>query len=155
MAIEMPRSIFIIMAALAIVLIICLSEKQGISDDSKEKLVRLGEGYFLSEAEVEVLKNKALGGAPEPAFRLSLFYEFYKRDYKESNFWEVIAAENGHPIAQYNLAARLTDDPDPRNRQRARFWLERAAKSGDKNIVKKVAGKLKKLQQKESEGKQD
>jgi len=94
---------FIIMAALAIVFITCLSEKQGISDESKEKLVRLGEGFSLSEAEIEVLKKKALSGSPEAGFRLFEFYNFFKRDYKESHFGEVIAAENGYPIAQYNL----------------------------------------------------
>lgn len=151
----MHRNKFTIITALAFVLIACLVEKPGISDDSKEKPVRLGEGFSLSEAEIEVLTKKALGGSPEAGFRLFEFYNFFKRDYKESNFWEVIAAENGYPIAQYNLAARLTDDPDPRNRQRARFWLEHAAKSGDKNIVKKVDRKLKRLQQKESEAKKD
>jgi len=105
----------------------------------------IGSVYDLSESEFKILQDQALKGAPEPAFRLFLFYNFCKRDYKESNFWIIIAAENGHPTGEYNLAFRLKDDPDPRNRKRARFWLERAAQKGDKDAkeqLKKLNGKI-------------
>ncbi|MHB8068857.1 MAG: hypothetical protein ACYDIC_13285 [Desulfobaccales bacterium] len=111
--------------------------------------------FNLSEDEIKKLQDEALRGAPDPAYRLFLFYELFKKDSKESNFGAVIAAENGDPKGEYNLALTLDADPDPRNRKRARFWLERAAKSGNKSIVKKAAAKLKRINKKESKEKED
>jgi len=101
------------------------------NDNSKERFVRLGSGYHLTETEVKVLQDEALRGSPEPAFRLHLYYELDREDRAESLFWLRIAAENGHPGGQYSLGVRLSEDRDPRNRQRAIFWLERAAANGE------------------------
>ena len=103
--------------------------------------------YNLSEDEIRTLQEEALKGTPEPAYRLFLFYELYKRDSIEGNFWAVVAAENGNPVGQYNLALRLNADPDPRNRKRARFWLERAANNKDKGIAEKAVKELNRLKE--------
>jgi TPR repeat protein len=119
-------------------------DKEGNIIDEKFNL--MGEGYNLSDTEVKALQDKALNGDPKAAFRLSLFYDIYRRDYKEGDFWTMIAAENGDPSGEYNFGFKLKDDPDPKNRQRAIFWLKRAAKHG----VKLAVSLLKELQEESS-----
>ena len=53
-------------------------------------------------------------------------------DHVESLLWAQIAAENGGHINEYNYGFMLHRDPNSRNQQRAVFWLERAARAGDK-----------------------
>jgi len=109
--------------------------------------IHIGSSYNLSEDEIKTLQDRALRGAPEPAFRLYQFFELYKKDYKESLFWVMVSAENGHPGGEYTLGFKLKDDPDHRNRQRAIFWLKRAAEHGEKLAV----SLLKELQEEQSE----
>ena len=108
---------------------------------NKEKVVRMGEVYNLCDSEVKVLETKALRGSGESAFRLSLYYDVYKRDLKEATFWTMIAAENGHRMGEYNYGFRLNEESDPRERMRAEFWLKRAAAKG----VKEAKDLLKEL----------
>lgn len=114
------------------------------AEDEKEKFLRMpmGEAYNLSDTEFKVLQAKGLQGDPEAALRLSLYYDLCKRDYKEGHFWKMIAAENGHPTGQYNYGFDLSQDSDPRNRQRAKFWLKHAAAKG----VKEAQSLLKELE---------
>jgi hypothetical protein len=93
--------------------------------DSRDK-------WGLSEYEVKLLQDKALKGSPEAAYRLYFYYAIYRKDHSEKLYWVRIAAENGYPGGEYALGFELRNDPDPRNRQRARFWLKRAAKHGEK-----------------------
>jgi TPR repeat protein len=100
------------------------------SSNPESNFVMSGQVYSLTDNEVQRLADEALGGTAEGAFRLYLFFELVKGDHLEALFWLQIAAENGHPIGQYNFGGMLRKDPDPRNRQRARFWFERAAENG-------------------------
>ncbi len=135
----MSKVIFIFLTGLIMVMTAISVDRQGFATEAKEKLVRLGDGYALSDDEVKIMTDKALKGDPESAFRLSLYYEFAKRNHTESDFWLKISAENGHPVGQYNLGiGLLLDDPDPRNRQRARFWIERAAANGNSRAKERL-----------------
>ena len=41
--------------------------------------IRVGGAYNLSKDEIKTLQDQALRGAPEPAYRLFLYYELYKK----------------------------------------------------------------------------
>ena len=96
----------------------------------KGKAVPGIQGAIISREQFPKLEKEALLGVPESAFRLSLFFESVRLDMKEALYWLTIAAENGHAVAQYNLAVFLLEDRDTRSRQRARFWLKQASKQG-------------------------
>ena len=93
------------------------------------------EAFIIPEPDLPKLEADALSGSQEAAFRLYLFYEFVRLDPKQSLFWVTISAENGHPVGQYNLGVKLTNDKDLRNRQRALFWLRRSADQGNQRAV--------------------
>jgi TPR repeat protein len=137
---KMSKLSSIIVMVLIVGLVILSFDRQGITE---EKLFRQGKTYYLSDAEIKKLQGKALSGAPEAAWRLSLFYDLYQHDYKEGRFWERIAAENGDPSGEYSLGLRLKEDRDPRNQERAIFWLKRASAKGEK-LAEKELKRLKK-----------
>lgn len=149
-----------------IVLLFCVASILSCSqikatDDSNEKVLQMPEPsitalnreaikilqsmaskYNLSEYEFRLLQDKGLKGDPEAAFRLYLYYERYKKDFNESSFWLMIAAENGNSVGEYNYWFNLIRDTDTRNRLRAIFWLKQAAKHGNKmalSLLKKVS----------------
>jgi TPR repeat protein len=114
---------------------------QSMCDDaSNNQPASTPQTFSLTKDEVKVLRDKAIKGAPEPAFRLYMFYRFAKEDSEESRFWLQIAADNDHPAGQYNLWIMLHDDPKPINRQRAAFWLKRAAENGSSPAINKLKG---------------
>ncbi|HXH11320.1 MAG TPA: hypothetical protein VNP04_16355 [Alphaproteobacteria bacterium] len=117
--------------ALALVMVALVGCSSNMAGTHSQVFYILGvHSLIIPEAELPSLKHEALKGSPDAAFRLSLYYESVRLDFKEGLFWTQIAAENGHPSGQYNYGFRLRNDPDPRNRLRARFWLERAAENG-------------------------
>jgi hypothetical protein len=120
------------------ILLLILSGWPVLAGSDLEEPICLAEPFNLSKSEIPVLERQALKGSPEAAFRLSLFHEMIKLNYKEAMFWAQIAAENNHPVAQHNFGFMLAEDPDPRNRQRARFWLQRAADNGNEAAIKKL-----------------
>jgi TPR repeat protein len=87
--------------------------------------------YILSEAEIQKLEHEALQGATEAALRLHFFYEYEHLDPAKSFFWAHISAQNADPMGQFEFGVMLSKDPDPKNRQRARFWLKKAADNGN------------------------
>ena len=90
------------------------------------------QSLVLTDAEIKALEPQALKGSAEAAKRLCDFYDFVRMDRVKSMFWAQIAAENGGRINEYNYGFMLHEDSNPNNQQRARFWLERAARAGDK-----------------------
>jgi|WetSurMetagenome_2_1015567.scaffolds.fasta_scaffold195481_1 TPR repeat protein len=84
------------------------------------------------------IEKKALDGDPESADRLGMYYSMVKYDLKSAVYWTSIAAENGSVKGQYNLGVLLRDDPDPKNRRRAVYWLRRVSKKGDKDTVRRA-----------------
>jgi TPR repeat protein len=109
---------------------------QGIvSEKVGQRPVMLNESLALTDAEIEVLIPQALRGSAEAASRLSDHYGFVRFDHAEDMYWAQIAAENGGTINEYNYGLMLKEDDDPKMRLRARFWLERAARAGDKEAA--------------------
>jgi TPR repeat protein len=101
-------------------------------------------GLGIPEKDLSAFEERALGGDAEAAHRLSTFYSMVRYDPKQCLYWTAIAAENGSIPAQVNLGLLLRDDPDPKNRRRAVYWLKRAAETGDElaaRYLKETLGK--------------
>lgn len=83
--------------------------------------------------EVMKLEREALLGDAKAAYRLlgEAALSGTAGAIGDARFWLTVAAENGHPAAQYNLGAMLLGQADARERLRAEYWLSRAARSGD------------------------
>jgi TPR repeat protein len=126
------RGSLIVVFQLFVALLVSSCATQSITvNNGQPHWVMLNQSLKLSDAEIRDLEPKALGGSTEAALRLCNFFDFIRMDHNEAMFWVQIAAENGGHISEYNYGSMLYEDPNPRNRQRARFWLERAAKNGD------------------------
>ncbi len=96
-----------------------------------------GEQHPMAAGELAKLEHEALLGDAKAAFRL--LQNTASADKGSANpdamRWLTVAAENGHPIAQYTLGAKLLGGADPRDRVRAEYWLSRAAKAGDESAA--------------------
>lgn len=104
-------------------------------ENTMKKPLSGNESFDIKNSELSKIKREAYNGAADAAFRLYQYYDFVRLDYKEGMYWLTVAAENGHPVAQYNLARRLLDDQDKLKKQRARFWLKKLAEKGDHDAV--------------------
>jgi hypothetical protein len=111
-----------------VALSLCGARLGGAADDARaispadqaklERQALLGD----AKAAYRLLGNAALGSTPGAGAAPGT---------GDASFWLAVAAENGHPIAQYNLGAMLLGHADPRDRVRAEYWLALAAKAGD------------------------
>lgn len=113
-------------------------------DEQKNKPILPSASFNIKKSELPKLEKEALLGSPDAAFRIYQFYEMYLFDRNKGFYWLTIAAENGHPIGQYNLASDLLEEENSTNQLRARFWLKKAALAGDKeavNLLKKIEGR--------------
>ena len=83
---------------------------------------------------VNELKRKALGGDIEASRELSIISNYINP--KDVRYWDQIAAENGDPISQRNLAiTMLLYSDDHLDQMRGVFWLEKAADAGEKSAA--------------------
>jgi len=102
------------------------------------------QGVALDAASIDRLSREALDGSGEAARRILLHYLVAQANFKEATYWAIIAAENGDVVGEYSAGFLLKDDPDPRNQQRALFWLRRAAAHGEPlatELLKELEGK--------------
>ncbi len=83
-------------------------------------------------AEIQALEQKALSGDRAAANRLAEIY--MKIGKVEERHWLEIGAENGDPVAQYNLADSILRKKDHSKAEhvRAMFWLGRSSMQGNK-----------------------
>jgi len=92
------------------------------------------ETHFLglpTRSELPALKNSAMMGSGEDAVRLASWYLKFPQGDDTHLKWTNIAAENGNPIGQFNLALRLLENKnDPLAVTRARYWLLASAVQG-------------------------
>ena len=109
------------------------------------------QGLVIDEKDLPSFEQKALDGNPESARRLSSFYDMVRNDRKQAVYWAMIAAENGSVVGQYNLGFLLRDDPDPKNRRRALYWLKRVSKSGDQHAADMAIQLLKEISEKRAD----
>ena len=82
--------------------------------------------FDLSPTEKTALAERALGGDAEASFRLAQFYSLAggdgdpnvndEHDHREELRWLELAAEQGHPAGEFNLAVVLAKDDCPRAR---------------------------------------
>jgi TPR repeat protein len=119
----------------------------GPSGEKPEEFVMGNAAFVIPAAEIPSLESEALRGSAVAAFRLHSYFEMVVLDYREGFYWASIAAENGHPVGQYTLGFILADDShasligrdDPkqrkRDRERARYWLRRAADNGNQRAT--------------------
>ena len=95
--------------------------------------VNLNQSLVLTAQQQQALAKEAMRGSGEAATRLFLFYGFVALNPTEEHRWVVIGAENGDPVAQYNLYKDLVSSDDDLEKQRAEYWLRKAAAAGDKD----------------------
>ena len=66
--------------------------------------ISTGSIYWISDEEIHILEEKATNGDKNSAFKLYQYHMFVSLDQDLEFKWLEIAAKNGHPIAQSNLA---------------------------------------------------
>lgn len=96
-------------------------------DEQMQSPVSTGSTYFLSETDIHLLEKKAEKGDKDSAFKLYQYYSLVALDEKIGYQWLVKAAENGHPIAQYNLSVSLLTNGKISD---AAFWARKASDNG-------------------------
>lgn len=77
-------------------------------------------------------------GSPEAATKISVFYGFVLLNPIEERRWALIAAENGNPVAQYNVYEDFMNNDTALDRERALFWLRKSAAAGFKDAQEKL-----------------
>lgn len=86
-------------------------------------------GALLDPGELLIVQSKADAGDRDAAFRLARHFDAAGNK-QESNRWQRIAAERGHPVAQYNMWFDNRNSSDCPSMCEALAWLEIAARSG-------------------------
>ena len=85
---------------------------------------------------MNLAKRRGFAGDAEAQYSLSMMYEEgddMEQDAVQSAFWLKKAAEQGHPLAQYNLGIMYVDIGQAvmeYDSEKAAFWLEKSAKQG-------------------------
>lgn len=120
---------------------LCASQATAAQTDTTQE-VNLNESLVLTAKQQQALAVEAMRGSSEAATKLFLFYGFVALNPTEEHRWVIIGAENGDPVAQYNLYQDLVNSDDDLEKRRAEFWLRKAAAAGDKD----AKGELKNLE---------
>ena len=81
--------------------------------------------------ELGTLKRQAMAGSGNAALSVALWHMKFPDGNDTDETWTRIAAENGSPAGQFNLGLIYARDQNPLSQLRARYWLERAEKSGN------------------------
>lgn len=85
-------------------------------------------------------KGAAYAGSGAAAIALANFYMKADKSGSLERYWTTIAAENGDPVGQYNLALLMLDKSGPAySPHRARYWLELSAKQGNTRAAELMA----------------
>ena len=119
-----------LLAAGSLVIALLMQSCSSVAQNQSSSPVIGPQGIALDAKSIGALSRQALEGSGEAARRLLLHYMMATADRAEARYWALVAAENGDVVGQYNAGFLLKDDPDPRNRQRAIFWLKKAAIAG-------------------------
>ena len=91
--------------------------------------ISTGSTYWISDEEIHILEENATNGDKNSAFKLYQYHMFVSLDQDLEFKWLEIAAENGHPIAQFNLADLFFTQG---NKEKAIFWAKKAHRNGAK-----------------------
>jgi TPR repeat protein len=105
-----------------------------------DKPIAVDEGFALSAKDIDIKKVDAAKGNAEAAFRLSLHYSSgINASAEEARFWRLVAAENGHAVAQYSIWFMDHESQDAFLKERAIFWLRKSAASGFEDAKKQLS----------------
>ena len=91
--------------------------------------ISTGNTYWISDEEIQIFEKNATNGDKNSAFKLYQYHMFVSLDQDSEFKWLEIAAENGHPIAQSNLADLFFTQG---NKEKAIFWAKKAYRNGAK-----------------------
>ena len=91
--------------------------------------ISTGSTYWISDEEIQILEKNATNGDKNSAFKLYQYHMFVSLDQDLEFKWLELAAKNGHPIAQFNLADLFFTQG---NKEKAIFWAKKAYRNGAK-----------------------
>jgi len=91
--------------------------------------ISTGSTYWISDEEIHTLEEKASHGDKNSSFKLYQYHMFVSLNQNLEFKWLEIAAKNGHPIAQSNLADLFFTQG---NKEKAIFWAKKAYRNGAK-----------------------
>lgn len=103
-----------------------------------EQPVNLNQDLVLTQQQLQTLAVEAMRGSSEAASKISVFYGFVLLNPMEERRWALIAAENGDPVAQYNVYEDFMNNDTALDRERALFWLRKSASAGYKEAQEKL-----------------
>jgi TPR repeat protein len=136
--VNVMNQIRLIIAACVLITGASCDQKMNISDPMPTKQEEI---TMPSAEELPALEIAAMGGSRNAAMQLSLWH-MHLMQREEDMLWTKIAAENGSPVAQYNLALKLlSDQSSDLDKIRARFWLEKAAAGKHQSAKEKLNSK--------------
>jgi TPR repeat protein len=102
-----------------------ISPDEGPPDDSRF----IFESGELSESDLEACKDGALQGSQKAALVLAEHYRA-ANDAESAEYWYRIGAQNGNAECQYRYSQILFYKPTELDRERGKFWLNRATENG-------------------------
>ena len=108
------------------------------AQNASEQPVNLNQDLVLTEPQLRSLAVEAMRGSSEATSKISLFYGFVLLNPVEERRWALIAAENGDPVAQYNVYEDFVNNDTALDRERALFWLRKSANAGYKDAQEKL-----------------
>ena len=91
--------------------------------------ISTGSTYWISDEEIHTLEEKASHGDKNSSFKLYQYHMFVSLNQNLEFKWLEIAAKNGHPIAQSNLADLFFTQG---NKEKAIFWAKKVHRNGAK-----------------------
>lgn len=96
-------------------------------------------GLLLDKEEEMDLVRQAEVGRADAAFRLSLHF-LSAGDQAQQEHWQLVAAQRGHRVAQYNQWFDLRSSRDCAAMREALAWLEAAAAGGFPDAQEELDG---------------
>jgi len=97
--------------------------------------------FNIDPKDMPGLKNKAVNGDGEAAYRIALYYEYGpEMNLEESNKWYNLAAKNNHSESQKLVATDLMNSSNPAKQKQAIRWLSKLSQEGDGEATERLAG---------------
>ena len=109
-----------------------------VAQAASDRPVNLNQDLVLTQQQRQTLAVEAMRGSAEAATRISVFYGLVLLNPMEERRWALIAAENGDPVAQFNVYEDYMNNDTALDRERALFWLKRSAAAGYKDAKEKL-----------------
>lgn len=108
--------------------VLLCSISAGIASAISSDTIVVQTSYCLGKGEVAKFSREAMAGSPEAANKLTnMYWMCGLPDRVKTKYWALIGAENGNAESQFRARQTLKVSKDPLERQRALFWLRKAA----------------------------